>query len=80
MRSIPSSTRLLIGFDANLRTTEAVWLANGDRLTGGFLGMDENKITLQAGGKSVDVDRGGVVALGFDPGARGLSAAEVRFS
>jgi NPCBM/NEW2 domain len=50
------------------RTTEVLWLANGDRLAGGFLGMDENKITMQVGGKPAPVDRAGVVALGFDPG------------
>jgi hypothetical protein len=49
------------------RTTEVVWLANGDRQAGGFLGIDENKITMQVGGKPALVDRAGVVALGFDP-------------
>ena len=49
------------------RTTEVVWLANGDRLAGGFLGLDESKIKIQVDGKPVEVDRPGVVALGFDP-------------
>ena len=49
------------------RTSEVLWLANGDRLAGGFLGMDENKITMQLGGKPAPVERAGVVALGFDP-------------
>jgi hypothetical protein len=49
------------------RTTEVVWLANGDRQAGGFLSMDENKITMQVAGKPVLFDRAGVVALGFDP-------------
>jgi NPCBM/NEW2 domain len=49
------------------RTTEVVWLANGDRLAGGFLGLDESKIKIQVAGKPVEVDRPGVVALGFDP-------------
>jgi NPCBM/NEW2 domain len=49
------------------RTTEVVWLANGDRLAGGFLGLNESKIKLQVSGKPVEVDRPGVVALGFDP-------------
>ena len=48
-------------------TTEVVWLANGDRLTGGFLGLDDSKIKIQVAGKPVEVDRAGVVALGFDP-------------
>jgi hypothetical protein len=49
------------------RTTEVVWLANGDRLTGGFLGLDERAVKLQVEGKEVELDRTGVVAVGFDP-------------
>jgi hypothetical protein len=49
------------------RSTEVVWLANGDRLTGSFLGLDESKIKLEVAGKTAVVDRPGVVALGFDP-------------
>jgi hypothetical protein len=49
------------------RTTEVVWMANGDRLTGGFLGLDDRAIKLQIEGKPVEIDRTGVVALGFDP-------------
>ena len=49
------------------RNTEVVWLANGDRMTGGFLGMDDRAIKLQVDGKAVEVDRTGVVAVGFDP-------------
>ena len=49
------------------RTTEVVWLANGDRQAGGFLGVDENKITMQVGGKPILIERSGVVAFGFDP-------------
>jgi hypothetical protein len=52
---------------AEPRTTEVVWLTNGDRLAGGFLDLDESKIKIQVGGKPVEVDRQGVVALGFDP-------------
>ena len=52
---------------AQPRTTEVVWLANGDRLAGGFLGLDESKIKIQVAGKPVEVDRPGVAALGFDP-------------
>jgi hypothetical protein len=49
------------------RTTEVVWLVNGDRMTGGFLGMDDRVIKLQIDSKPVEIDRTGVVALGFDP-------------
>jgi NPCBM/NEW2 domain len=48
------------------RSTEVVWLANGDRLAGAFLGLDDSKIKIQVGGKPALVDRAGVVALGFD--------------
>lgn len=49
------------------RSTEVVWLANGDRLSGGFLGLDDRRVKLQVEGKPVEVERGGVVAIGFDP-------------
>jgi hypothetical protein len=49
------------------RTTEVVWLMNGDRITGAFLGMDDQAIKLQVDGKAVEIDRTGVVAVGFDP-------------
>jgi hypothetical protein len=49
------------------RTTEVLWLANGDRLTGGFLGLTEKAVSFQAGKQPVELDRAGVVALGFDP-------------
>jgi hypothetical protein len=49
------------------RTSEVVWLTNGDRLAGGFLSLDDSKIKIQVRGKPVEVDRPGVVALGFDP-------------
>jgi hypothetical protein len=49
------------------RSTETVWLVNGDRLSGGFLGLDEQKIKIQIDDKPVEVDRAGVLALGFDP-------------
>jgi NPCBM/NEW2 domain len=52
---------------AEPRTTEVVWMANGDRLTGGFLGLDDRAIKLQIDGKPVEVDRTGVIAVGFDP-------------
>ncbi|HWT83296.1 MAG TPA: hypothetical protein VN648_31375, partial [Candidatus Methylomirabilis sp.] len=49
------------------RSTEVVWMANGDRLTGGFLGLDDRAVKLQIDGKPVEIDRTGVVAVGFDP-------------
>jgi hypothetical protein len=50
------------------RSVEVVWLMNGDRVTGGFLGLDDRQIKIQIDGKPVEVERSGVVALGFDPG------------
>jgi len=50
------------------RSTEVIWLLNGDRLAGSFLEMNDRKIKIQIEGKPVEVDRSGVVALGFDPG------------
>jgi len=49
------------------RKTEVVWLTNGDRLSGGFLGLDERKIKIQVDGKPVEIDRPGILAVGFDP-------------
>ena len=49
------------------RSTEVVWMANGDRLTGGFLGLDDRAAKLQIDGKPVEIDRTGIVAVGFDP-------------
>jgi hypothetical protein len=49
------------------RTSEVVWLANGDKLTGGFLGLGDRTVEFQPGKDPVKLDRTGVVALGFDP-------------
>src|SRR5262245_48070693 len=49
------------------RSTEVVWLANGDRLAGSFLEMDDRKIKMQIERRPIDVDRSGAVAIGFDP-------------
>jgi hypothetical protein len=51
---------------SDARSSEVVWLANGDRLTGSFLGMDDRAIKLQVEDKAVEIDRTGIVALGFD--------------
>jgi hypothetical protein len=49
------------------RSTEVVWLANGDRLAGGLLGLNDKTISFQPPSGRVELDRSGVVALGFDP-------------
>ena len=48
-------------------TSEVLWLANGDRLAGGLLGLDDKKVAFQPAAGKVELDRSGVVALGFDP-------------
>ena len=49
------------------RTSEILWLANGDRLTGGFLGLTERQVEFQPAKEMIQIERTGVVALGFDP-------------
>lgn len=49
------------------RTSEVVWLANGDRLAGSFLGMDDRVVKLSVGGAPRELAREGILALGFDP-------------
>jgi NPCBM/NEW2 domain len=48
------------------RSSEVVWLTNGDRLDGDFVGMDERNIKLEVDHKPLEIDRSGAVALGFD--------------
>jgi hypothetical protein len=49
------------------RTTEVLWLTNGDRLAGGLLGIGDKTIAFQPSTGKVELDRSGIVALGFDP-------------
>jgi hypothetical protein len=49
------------------RTSEVLWLANGDRLTGGLLAISAETIQMQAETGRVEVVRAGVTALAFDP-------------
>src|SRR5262249_30502300 len=48
--------------------SEGLALANGDRLSGGFLGMSEKRIKFEATNGPIELDRAGVIALGVDPG------------
>ncbi len=50
------------------RKSEVLWLGNGDRIKGGFLGLSEKTVEFQQGKTAVKVDRAGVLAIGFDPG------------
>ena len=49
------------------RNSEVAWLANGDRLDGGFLGLTEKQVEFLVAKKPIKLDRAGVVALGLDP-------------
>lgn len=49
------------------RTSEVLWLTNGDRVAGGLLTLDEKTIEFQPATGKARFDRSGVVALGFDP-------------
>jgi hypothetical protein len=50
------------------KNAELLWLTNGDRVLGGFLGLDDKKIRFQPSTGKIELDRGGLQALGFDPG------------
>jgi len=49
------------------RNSEVVWLGNGDKITGGFLGLDEKKVKFQTKAGPQTLDRAGALAIGFDP-------------
>jgi hypothetical protein len=49
------------------RTSEVLWLANGDRLTGGFLGLTDKAVEFQSGKTDMKLERSAVITLGFDP-------------
>ncbi|WP_165243560.1 NPCBM/NEW2 domain-containing protein [Paludisphaera soli] len=59
--------RLVRAIRTEPRTSEVVWLANGDRLTGSFLGMDDRAVRVQVQGTPRELPRDGVAAVGFDP-------------
>jgi hypothetical protein len=49
------------------RSSEVLWLANGDRLAGGLLALGEKTVAFQPTGGKVVLERPGIVALGFEP-------------
>jgi hypothetical protein len=69
--SSPTDTEEIVSLLARVRSeprsSEVLWLGNGDRIAGGFLGLDDKKVKFQVNGAPVELDRSGVVALGFDP-------------
>ena len=60
------------------RSSEVVWLMNGDRLSGGFLGLDDKAIKIQVGSKAVEVDRSESDRRRFRRRSRRLSSAQGR--
>ncbi|WP_435005244.1 NPCBM/NEW2 domain-containing protein [Tundrisphaera lichenicola] len=52
---------------AEPREADLIWLANGDRLPGLFAGMTDKKLAFQPATGKVELDRSGIVALGFEP-------------
>ncbi len=58
---------LLLKIREEPRTSEVLWLTNGDRLSGGFLGLGPQKVAFQPETGKVELERAGVVALGFEP-------------
>lgn len=58
---------LLVRARDEARDSEVLWLANGDRVAGGFLGLTAQKVAFRRDAGDVQFDRSGVVAVGFDP-------------
>ncbi len=49
------------------RKSELLWLGNGDKLPGLYGGITEKRIAFRPATGPIELDRTGVVALGFDP-------------
>ncbi len=49
------------------RNSEVLWLANGDRVAGGYLGLDDKKVEFQGPAGKLAIERAGIVSIGFDP-------------
>lgn len=62
----PSAVDALVArVRAEPRDSELAWLANGDKLSGLFAGLDEKKLTFQPPTGKVELARPSVLALGF---------------
>jgi hypothetical protein len=64
---VESLDLLLTRIRSEPRSSEVLWLANGDRLTGLLLGIDDKKIKFQPNQNPIDFDFSGIIAVGFDP-------------
>jgi hypothetical protein len=68
--TVPSESIPLYEFLESIRAQsagqETLWLSNGDRLTGGFLGLNPEAIDFQTQAGPTSVPRKGVRALAFD--------------
>jgi hypothetical protein len=49
------------------RKAEVLWLANGDRMDGGLLGLGPQTVRFEPEAGKLEVNRSGIVAIGFDP-------------
>lgn len=69
--ALPTDSRaldeLIVRVRTESRAKEVVWLANGDRLVGGFLGLTDRVVEFQPAKDPIKIERTGVTALGFDP-------------
>ncbi len=64
----PGALEVLLGkIRREPREGEVIWHVNGDRLTGTFLGLDSKTVAFDSGRGREELDRSGVVAVGFDP-------------
>lgn len=58
---------LLADLRSRPRTSELLWLSNGDRLVGSLLEIGASTIKFEPDTGPIDVPRSSVVAIGFDP-------------
>ncbi len=49
------------------RDSEALWMANGDRLSGSLQSLDAQAVTFDSGNGPLPFQRSAIVAVGFDP-------------
>jgi hypothetical protein len=67
--SDPSAADALVArVRAEPRESELLWLANGDKLPGSLVGLDDKKVSFQSATGKLELPRSGVVALGFAQG------------
>ncbi|GAC1463368.1 MAG: hypothetical protein NVSMB9_00770 [Isosphaeraceae bacterium] len=58
--------RLILQVRDEPRASEMLWLTNGDKLSGGLLGLTDKIVEIQRGMEPLKLERTGLIALGFD--------------